>query len=191
VRPATGSPPAPGDWRRWATPATLGLIVFAGDQLSKRWVVGLLGPEPGARSLGLGAPWLSLVYTKNTGVAFGMLPELSEIFTVTSILITAGSLYVYARHLPNRRPWVQLTMGLIVGGALGNIADRLRLGAVVDFISVGWWPVFNLADSAISLGVTALALYLIFIGDDQPVALRPAPRDDGLLSDLLSHDLES
>jgi signal peptidase II len=81
-------------------------------------------------------------------------------------------------------------MGLILGGAVGNIVDRIRLGSVVDFISVGWWPVFNLADSAISVGVTALAAYLIFIGDDLPAAPRSSPRDDGLLDDLLSRDLE-
>lgn len=176
--------------RRWLLPTSLGLIVLAGDQLSKAWVVSRLGPEPFLGTISLGPPWLNIIYAKNTGVAFGLFQGLPELFTVTSILITAGAIYAYATRLPNRVPWVQVSMGLIVGGAIGNIVDRLRLGYVIDFIQVGWWPVFNIADSAVSVGVTALAAYLIFIGDEQPAAPRPAPRDDGLLSDLLSRDLE-
>jgi signal peptidase II len=175
---------------RWAVPAALGLAVFAGDQLSKAWVVSRLGPEPFLNVIPLGLPWLNLVYAQNTGVAFGLFQNVPQLFTITSILITAGAVYAYVVHLPNRAAWVQVSMGLVMGGALGNIVDRLRLGSVVDFISVGWWPVFNLADSAISAGVVGLAAYLIFIGDDLPTAPRPAPRDDGLLKDLLSRDLE-
>jgi signal peptidase II len=175
---------------RWALPGALGLLVFAGDQLSKVWVVVALGPTPMLRGISLGPRWLNLVYAQNTGVAFGLFQNLPQLFTITSVLITVGAVYVYVFHLPNRAAWVQVSMGLILGGAVGNIVDRLRLGSVIDFISVGWWPVFNLADSAISVGVVALAAYLIFIGDDIPVAPRPAPRDDRLLSDLLSRDLE-
>jgi signal peptidase II len=175
---------------RWLLPAALGLLVFTGDQLSKAWVVAELGPEPSLRAISLGPPWLNLVYGQNAGVAFGLFQNAPQIFTITSILITAGAVYAYVFHLPNRAAWVQVSMGLILGGAVGNIVDRLRLGSVVDFVSVGWWPVFNLADSAISVGVTALAAYLIFIGDDHPAAPRLSPRDDGLLSDLLSRDLE-
>lgn len=175
---------------RWAIPATLGLLIFGCDQLSKAWVVDRLGPEPFTRSISLGPSWFNLVYTQNTGVAFGLFQNMPGLFTMTSILITVGAVYAYAVHLPNRVPWVQVSMGLILGGGIGNIVDRLRLGSVVDFISVGWWPVFNLADSAITVGVTALAGYLIFIGDDLPAAPRAAPRDDGLLRDLLSRDVE-
>ncbi|NNJ13153.1 signal peptidase II [Chloroflexales bacterium ZM16-3] len=176
--------------RRWAIPAALGILVFVCDQLSKGWIISRLGPEPFLRVMSLGPSWLRLVYTQNTGVAFGLFQSMPELFTVTSILITIGAIYAYVVHLPNRVTWVQVSMGLIIGGAVGNILDRLRLGAVVDFISVGWWPVFNLADSAITVGVTAMATYLIFIGDDLPTTPPIAPRDDGLLSDLLSRDLE-
>jgi len=175
---------------RWAIPATLALVIFAGDQISKAWVVLWLGPEPLLRAISLGPSWLNLVYSRNTGVAFGFFQHVPQLFIFTSILITAGAIYTYVVHLPNHVTWVQVAMGLILGGAVGNISDRLRLGSVVDFMSVGWWPVFNLADSAISTGVTALAAYLIFIGDDLPAAPRPAPHDDGLLNDLLDRDLE-
>ncbi|NTW02943.1 MAG: signal peptidase II [Oscillochloris sp.] len=175
---------------RWALPAALGLFVFTCDQLSKMWVIAQLSPEPLHMAISLGPTWLNVVYTQNTGVAFGLFQNMPQLFTFTSILITAGAIYAYIFHLPNRITWIQASMGLIIGGSLGNIFDRLRLGSVVDFISVGWWPVFNLADSAITIGVTALAAYLIFIGDEQPVAPRHTPRDDSLLNDLLNRDLE-
>jgi signal peptidase II len=176
--------------QRWLVPAAIALAVFAADQSSKGWAVATLGPVPYSREIPLVGDWFALVYSRNTGVAFGLFQNMPQVFTVTSILITAGAIYAYVRHLPNYSRWVQLAMGLIVGGALGNIADRVRLGYVVDFISVGWWPVFNLADSAITVGVTILAAYLIFVGDEPAPKPRAAPRDDGLLTDLLSRDLE-
>jgi signal peptidase II len=171
-------------------PLAVGAAALTADMISKAWIVATLGPRPGEKALPLAGDWLRLVYGRNTGVAFGMFQNLPQLFTVTSIVITAGAVYAYAAHLPNRRPWVQVAAGLILGGALGNIIDRLRQGYVVDFIQVGWWPVFNLADSAISVGVTMLAGYLILIGDEPTLAPQTPPRDDGLLSDLLSRDPE-
>lgn len=176
--------------QRWIVPATLGLTILALDQLTKAWAAAALGPIPRQRSIPLIGDWLALVYSRNSGVAFGLFQNMPQLFTVTSILITSGAIYVYAHHLPNQRPWVQIAMGLILGGAMGNIVDRLRLGSVVDFVSVGWWPIFNLADSAITVGVTLLAAYLIFVGDEPALAPHRPPRDDGLLSDLLSRDLD-
>lgn len=175
--------------RRWLVPTMLALIVVVADQLSKRWVLENLGPQPHQRTIFLVGDWLSLVYSRNTGVAFGLFQNLSQLFTVTSIIITIAAIYAYAYHLPNHSPSIQIAIGLVIGGALGNIIDRLRLGYVVDFISVGWWPIFNLADSGITVGVTILAVYLIFVGDEPPPP-RPAPRDDGLLHDLLSRDVD-
>lgn len=172
--------------RRWLVPAALGAAVLAADQLAKGWAATALRD----RTIHLIGDWLNLVYGQNTGVAFGMFQNMPRLFTMTSIMITAGAVYAYVAHLPNRVPWVQVAAGLILGGAVGNIVDRLRHGYVVDFIQVGWWPVFNLADSAISVGVTMLAGYLIFVGDEPASAPRTPPRDDGLLSDLLSRDLE-
>jgi signal peptidase II len=182
--------PTPTGPRRWLVPATLGLAVLVADQIAKGWIIENLGPTPRVKSLPVAGDWLTLVYSRNTGVAFGLFQNMPQLFTVTSIAITAGAIYAYAAHLPNRITWVQVAAGLIVGGALGNIVDRLRLGYVVDFISVGWWPVFNLADSAITVGVTLLAAYLILVGDEPAPSPRLAPRDDGLLTDLLSRDVE-
>jgi signal peptidase II len=176
--------------QRWLVPTALGLSILVIDQLAKLRVVATLGPAPRDKIIWLAGDWLSLIYSRNTGVAFGLFQNMPQLFTMTSILITVAAVYAYAKHLPNERPWVQGAMGLIVGGALGNIVDRLRLGYVVDFISVGWWPVFNFADSAITVGVTLLAVYLIFVGDEPAPPPRLAPRDDGLLSDLLSQDVD-
>ncbi|NTU78572.1 MAG: signal peptidase II [Chloroflexales bacterium] len=176
--------------QRWLVPVTIGLAVLIGDQLTKAWAATQLGPHPRERVLAVIGDWLSLVYSHNTGVAFGLFQNMPQLFTATSILITVGAVYAYAHHMPSHNRVVQIAMGLIVGGALGNIIDRVRLGYVVDFISVGWWPVFNLADSAITVGVTLLASYLIFVGDEPAPTPRPAPRDDGLLSDLLSRDVD-
>ncbi len=176
--------------RRWLFPAALALAVLGVDQMSKRWAVATLGPDPRDRVIALIGDWFNLVYTRNTGIAFGLFQSLSGLFTITAILITIGAVYAYAVYLPNHSAWVQTAMGLIGGGAVGNILDRLRFGYVIDFISIGWWPVFNLADSAVTIGVTMLAGYLIFIGDEPAPAPLPPPRDDRLLSDLLSRDLE-
>lgn len=182
--------PQPATPLRWIVPAAIGAAVLAADQLSKAWIVATLGPEPRVRSIPLAGDWLSLVYGRNTGVAFGLFQDMHGLFTVTSILITLGAAYAYVYHLPNRVPWIQVSMGLILGGAVGNIADRLRLGYVIDFISVGWWPVFNIADSAICVGVAMLGGYLIFVGDEPEPRPSLAARDDRLLTELLNQDVD-
>ncbi|NCC35323.1 MAG: signal peptidase II [Chloroflexia bacterium] len=176
--------------QRWLLPLFVGVIVFVLDQISKAWAINALGPEPGQRSIYLIGESFKLMYTRNTGVAFGLFQNLSSLFIVTSLLIIGGLIYAYATYLPHHRRLIQGATGLIVGGALGNVLDRIRHGYVVDFISVGWWPVFNLADSAITVGTVTLATYLIFVGDEpSPVSL-PPPRDDTLLGELLSKDIE-
>jgi signal peptidase II len=181
---------AAADRTRWLVTTSLVLLVLILDQATKIWAVATLGPQPYTRTIVLGPEWLRLIYTQNTGVAFSLFQGMPLFFTVTSIVITLGLIYAYAAYLPNRQRWVQIAMGLLLGGAIGNIVDRLRLGYVVDFIAVGWWPVFNIADSAITVGVTMLAGYLIFVGDVPQPTPRTPPRDDGLLRDLLSRDVD-
>ena len=171
--------------RHWTRPALVALCVIVLDQISKAQILKTLGPDEGSNVPLLGT-WLSFTFVKNTGVAFGLFRGIPHFFTITSVLISLGAIYFYRFHLPNDRRWVQFSVGLIVGGAIGNIIDRLRHGYVVDFIHVSWFPgIFNLADSAITVGVIMLAGYLLFIGEN-PV--RPAPTDDALLGDLLGQD---
>jgi signal peptidase II len=146
---------------RWVTPAAVAGAIIIADQLSKSWVVQTLGPETMTRFIPIVGDSIRIAYSHNTGIAFSMLQGMPEVLTVVALVIVAGAIYFYATQLPNRRGGVQLIMGLILGGAFGNIIDRVRLGYVVDFISVGWFPIFNLADSAISVGAALLMLQFL------------------------------
>jgi signal peptidase II len=147
--------------RRWAVPAAIAALVVAADQASKAWVVQQLGPQTMERFIPIVGDTARIVYSHNTGVAFSMFQGMPQLLTFTSLAIVAGAIYFYATQLPNRRPTVQLILGLILGGAFGNLIDRVRLGYVVDFIQVGWFPVFNLADSAITVGAALLMLQFL------------------------------
>ena len=102
-----------------------------------------------------------LTHGTNTGTAFGLFPNQTILLIVAS-LFAIGFLYYFYRTqaLPSRL--LRLAIGLQLGGAFGNLIDRIRTGAVVDFIDVGWWPVFNLADSSIVIGITLLVGSIIF-----------------------------
>lgn len=175
--------------QRWLVPGSLAVVVLTLDQLTKYWIVRVLGPVPASNQIPVIDGWVSLIYVQNTGIAFGLFRNLSPIFTITSLVIGAGVIYAYMFYLPNHTIWVKLCTGLILGGALGNVIDRIRLSYVVDFIKIGWWPTFNIADSCISVGVVILALYLLFAEDGEPA--RPRYEDDAFLSELLSHEVGS
>ncbi len=172
--------------RYWVRPAMIAATILAFDQATKAWVLTTLGTVEGT-SRPLIGDWLSLTLIHNTGIAFGMFDVgFSHVFTVTSIIISLGAMYFYRYHLPGPHILSQICLGLIVGGAIGNIIDRLRFGYVIDFVHVHWFPgIFNVADSAITIGVAVLALFLLLTGDGE--RQRPAS-DDALLSDLLNQD---
>ncbi len=136
------------------------LIVIALDQLSKYLVSrylplgGAWSPLPGPN------PLFQIIYTYNTGVAFGMFKDLGPVFIVIALIIS-GVIIVYARKL-RRDQWLTcLALGLMLGGAVGNVIDRLRLGHVIDFFDVGIGPLrnaSNMADWAIVSGVILLGV---------------------------------
>jgi signal peptidase II len=102
-------------------------------------------------------PYARIVHWKNSGAAFGILQGFGGIFMVLAIVV-AIMIFVYFPQVP-RRDWsLRVALGLQLGGAVGNLIDRLTQGYVTDFISVGTFPVFNIADSSISIGVAILAL---------------------------------
>lgn len=175
--------------RRWLVPLLISTTILLIDQASKIWIRATLGPQPLQGAIPLIGDWSNLIYSRNTGVAFGLFQNMSPLFLVLSILITLGAIYVYIVYLPNQHVGVQLSMGLIIGGALGNVVDRIRLGYVVDFIQIGWWPVFNVADSAITTGATILAVYLLITTEEPPPG--PDPRDTALLDELLERDVSA
>lgn len=142
----------------WIVPLIVAMLAVLLDQASKRWIVATLGPEMMTRFIPLMGDSIRLVYSHNTGIAFSFFQGQSDALTIVALVIIGGAVYLYVTQLPHDRRLVQVAMGLIVGGALGNVIDRIRLGYVIDFIQVGWWPVFNLADSAITVGAALLIL---------------------------------
>lgn len=135
----------------WAR-ATLVLVgVLALDQLTKRLITDSIVPGEEHKLL----PGVELVNARNHGVAFGFLPGHHLVVTVV-ICIALGALLVYFLR-NSTRPLIWLPTGMLIGGALGNILDRLRDGSVTDFVKLPLgWPPFNLADAAITLGVLVL-----------------------------------
>jgi signal peptidase II len=136
-----------------AAVATAGLVV-AVDQATKQLVVTNIVPSDQVAVI----PGLDFTNTRNTGVAFGALEGGG---LVVAILIGASLALLVAYFVANRdRPWLWLPVGMLLGGALGNLADRAREGAVIDFIDPIAWPAFNVADSCIVIGVLLL-LWLV------------------------------
>jgi signal peptidase II len=125
---------------------------------------------------------VAFAYTCNKGAAFGLLANETLLFVLIA-LVVIGVLVAYVRFLPAKHPWLRLSLGLQLGGALGNLLDRLRQGYVVDFIAVKAWPVFNIADACVVVGVLILAYHLLLVQSqaplsDQPSAVRHQHRRD-------------
>jgi len=140
----------------------LAVLIAAADQLTKLWVLGFFAARTGAPIATL-TPFFNLVLTGNRGMSFGLFNGDSAantaIFTTLAAAIVLG-LVVWLRRA--RGAFLRLGLGLIIGGAFGNVADRLARGAVVDFLDFHlgeWhWFAFNLADAAICVGVGALLI---------------------------------
>ena len=147
----TAAPSARGAWLRTAI---VFACVVAADQVVKELVTSSL-QRGEARDLVAG---IKLVNTRNTGVAFGQLQGAGAIVTVLIAAAVVALLVYVARNA--QRPLVWLPAGLLLGGALGNVIDRVREGAVVDFLKLPHWPAFNVADAAITVGVLALVFVM-------------------------------
>ena len=145
---------------RFRLPATLALAVALLDQLAKAAVVAWLGPAQPRHRAELIDAVLAFEYVENTGAAFGSFRGQSSLLAAVALAIVAG-LVVYYRRVTRPTPLLAASLGLLAGGALGNLIDRLRLGHVVDFVAVGVWPKFNVADAAVTLGVLLLAWHVL------------------------------
>ncbi len=157
--------------------AGVAVIILLLDQLTK-WLVldRLASPgSPGAVELVPGV--LSFVYVENRGAAFGIFQGHSDLVLVAAILLVTGITIVMYR-MSTGSPLLPYATGLIVGGALGNIIDRIRLGFVVDFVAVGPWPKFNVADAGVSVGVALMFVAFLFWQD------QPASGTSGTAQDL-------
>ena len=133
-------------------------LTLAADQLTKWLITGAFAPGHSQPLLG---PVLHLTYVQNTGAAFGLFKGQQLLFIVCSVAIMGWILreFLTGAGLP---PVIEWGYALVLGGAAGNLIDRARLGYVIDFLDLGWWPVFNVGDSAITIGVVLLIWHAIF-----------------------------
>lgn len=138
--------------------------VVALDQLTKAIVRG---------SLERGESWPSgdwpvhIRYVTNTGAAFGFLQD-QTVFLVMMTFVGLAALYIYYRYPPFDHPVTGIAIGMMLGGAVGNLVDRVRLGRVTDFIDFPMFPAFNVADSSITIGITILILGYVFLAPPTP-----------------------
>ena len=135
--------------------ATVGVVV-ALDQMTKAWALAAIEPDERINVF-FG---IDLTLVKNTGVAFGALSG-SGVVIIAVVVAMSGLLAYFAMNITRRGLW--LPVGMIFGGALGNLADRARIDGVTDFIDPVLWPAFNLADVMIVVGVLGV-LYLAEAG---------------------------
>lgn len=138
--------------------AAIALSVVAADQASKAWAEGSL--EPGHQVTVIHG-WLWFRLATNTGATLGLLSGHNWLFAASSLLVVAAVAVLVVRGSVSSLLGM-IALGAVAGGAIGNLADRVRFGRVIDFIEVRFWPTdFNLADAAIRLGVVLLLLALL------------------------------
>jgi signal peptidase II len=155
--------------RRWIFLAAIVASVLIIDQTAKRWVLANLALGESYRPIPALYPLFQLTRSENTGSAFGFLPQAGDIFLIIAVIVVIVMLVVYPR-VPEKPRLTRLAMGLVIGGALGNVTDRITHGAVIDFIHYQIPGVIsnvsNLADHAIVLGVLIIFV-LNWRSDDQ------------------------
>ena len=153
--------------RAWTLAGALAAVVFIADQAAKAVVEARLVPGEEVDLLGP----LGLTLSHNRGVAFGLAGGAGAPLIVLSLVALGVVAYLFARN--PARPGMWVATGLLAGGAIGNLVDRVRAGEVTDYIDLSPWPAFNLADVAITLGV--LVLVFLYLRED----LRKAAREPG------------
>lgn len=150
--------------RAWVVLLVAGIIITL-DQLTKEWVrlnipkYGSIIPIP---ALG---EYFVFEHVDNYGAAFGILQNQGMLFVVIAVVVAIAILF-YVRYLPTEHNFVRILLGLQLGGAVGNLVDRINQGFVTDFVKMGipgvyYWPNYNIADSSIVVGVIALGIYII------------------------------
>jgi signal peptidase II len=170
-----------GSWQSAiAVAGSVGGLLLLLDQLTKLAAARWLGSEATADHVDILGIAIGFEYVRNTGVAFGLLQGRQWLVSMLAILVLLAFLAAFWRDLPRHRA-LQLAVGAIVGGALGNLIDRFRLGYVVDFIAVGSFPRFNVADSSVTIGLVLMGWFLFHLEQpsisDKPDASRNDEHD--------------
>ncbi len=158
--------------------------VVALDQLSKAWIERNLPLYETIVPIAALQDFFTVTHFTNTGAAFGLFRDQNILFVAIALVVVA-SVVVYARYLPHDRLLVQVALGLQLGGAIGNLIDRVRQGHVTDFLYFHNlplinrpWPAFNVADMAIVTGVILLAFFMLTYKEPQP-AITPIEEQPG------------
>ncbi len=147
--------------RRLLLIAAVAGVTFVLDRLTKAWVEQNIPVNEGRTVVD---DVLRIVHTQNSGAAFGLLPERTTLLSVLSVVAVVAILYYY-RQIASTSPLIAATLGMQLGGAFGNLVDRVGQGYVVDFVDVGlpgvwrFWA-FNVADSSIVLGIVFVTILL-------------------------------
>ncbi len=141
---------AAGVWQ-WSGLATVAVAAVIADQVTKHVVTRTLGLDESVHVVGP----LSIHHVQNSGIAFGLFAGATAVVTFVTAAAVVWMVVFFARS-GARHPVLPAALGLLVGGSLSNLVDRIRLHHVTDFIDLGWWPAFNLADSFIVVGVAIL-----------------------------------
>lgn len=152
--------------RQWAGLLAVAAAAVVADQVTKHVVTSTLGLDDSVHVLGP----LSIHHVQNSGIAFGLFGSATSVVTIVTAAAVVWMLAFFARS-GARHPVLPAALGLLVGGSVSNLVDRIRLGHVTDFIDFRYWPAFNLADTFICIGV-AILLVALMLADRTP----PRPR---------------
>jgi len=153
---------------QWLGLAAVGVAAVAADQLTKRIVTSHLSLDQADRVFG--PLWIH--HVQNSGIAFGLFSSRTAAVIVLTGVAVVWMLVFFARS-GARHPVLPVALGLVIGGSMSNLLDRVRLGYVTDFLDLRWWPAFNLADSFIVIGVVIL-LAALLAAEREPRRARPA-----------------
>jgi len=148
--------PFGASWPQWLSLAAVALAALGADQLTKSIVTSRLELNDEVHVVG---PF-SIHHVTNSGIAFGLFASATSIVILLTGFAVAWMLYFFARS-GSRHPVLPVALGLVIGGSVSNLVDRVRLGHVTDFLDLRYWPAFNLADTFIVVGVAALLLALV------------------------------
>lgn len=170
--PQTPDPPVAARW----TPSfgaflIFGVVVIVLDQITKLWIISKFGEAESGHSLVIVPGFLQIIYRVNTGAAFSIFQEHPEYLRIFATLVALG-VAGWAWILKPEEKVLRWPLGMVFGGAIGNLIDRYRIGHVIDFIDAHWhesyhFPTFNVADSAICVGMGMLILLSLFAPNRQ------------------------
>lgn len=172
------SEPKDATWQERGIVFLVTALVLLADHLSKIYVESRLplnstwAPFPELES------YFRITHVSNTGAAFGLFQSGSLILAIVAVVVSIVIVF-YNRHLPGNLYWYRLALGLQLGGALGNLLSRIRLGHVTDFLDFGPVPVFNLADASIVTGTILLGLLMIFFPPETAEDMVQPEEDQG------------